>query len=120
MHCELFRRDQLSAVYADETRPVLQGARLTASELRNEGIPSFLICDDMAALVMETKKIDAIIVGADRIAANGDTANKIGTYGLAILQPYHYMYTWYIAAPFSTLIFYTFRRAHVTRRDQKP
>ena len=76
-------------MYADETRPVLQGARLTASELRKEGIPSILICDDMAALVMKTKKIDAIIVGADRIAANGDTANKIGTYGLAILAAYH-------------------------------
>lgn len=116
---ELFRRGQLSAVYADETRPVLQGARLTASELRKEGIPSILICDDMAALVMRTKKIDAIIVGADRIAANGDTANKIGTYGLAILAAYHHI-PLYVAAPFSTFDFSIPSGEHIVIEERNP
>ena len=73
-------------VYADETRPLLQGARITAFELSQAGIPVTLICDNMAATVMAGKRIDAVIVGADRITSNGDTANKIGTYGLALLQ----------------------------------
>ena len=71
-------------VYADETRPLLQGARLTAWELIEDNIPVTLITDNMAAWVMQTQHIDSVIVGADRIAANGDTANKIGTYGVAI------------------------------------
>ena len=88
-------------VYADETRPLLQGARLTAWELQQRGIPCTLICDNMAAQVMKEKKVQLAIVGADRIAANGDTANKIGTYGVAVLAKHHQI-PFYIAAPKST------------------
>lgn len=91
-------------VYADETRPLLQGARLTTWELGESGVPVTLICDDMAATVMSQGRIDAIIVGADRIAANGDTANKIGTLGLAILAQY-YLVPFYVAASMSTIDF---------------
>lgn len=89
-------------VYADETRPLLQGARLTAWELNRAGIDVTVICDNMAAQVMREKRIDLVIVGADRIAANGDVANKIGTYGLAILASWHQI-PFYVAAPYSTL-----------------
>lgn len=89
-------------VYADETRPLLQGARLTAWELQENGIDVTLICDNMAAMVMKQGKIDAVIVGADRIARNGDTANKIGTYSVAINAKYHGI-PMYIAAPTSTI-----------------
>ncbi len=89
-------------VYADETRPVLQGARLTAWELVREGIPCTLITDNMAAFLMKEKRVDLVIAGADRIAANGDTANKIGTYGLAVLARAHGL-PLYIAAPISTI-----------------
>jgi methylthioribose-1-phosphate isomerase len=92
------------SVYADETRPLLQGSRLTAWELGESGVPVTLICDDMAATVMSQGRIDAVIVGADRIAANGDTANKIGTLGLAILAQY-YLVPFYVAAPMSTVDF---------------
>ena len=92
------------ATYSDETRPLLQGSRLTATELMEGHIPCCLISDTMSASVMRDKKIDAIIVGADRIAANGDTANKIGTYGLAVMASYHHI-PFYIAAPFSTFDF---------------
>ncbi len=95
---------QIGCVYADETRPLLQGSRLTAFELMEGHIPCRLITDSMAASVMKEKKIDAVITGADRIAANGDTANKIGTYGLAVLAAYHHI-PFYIAAPFSTFDF---------------
>ena len=88
-------------VYACETRPMLQGARLTTWELKRNGINVTLICDAMAATLMRQGKIDKIIVGADRIAANGDTANKIGTYNLAVLSYYHKI-PFYIAAPAST------------------
>ena len=88
-------------VYADETRPVLQGARLTVWELTEQGIPTTLICDNMAASIMAKKEIDAVIVGADRIASNGDTANKIGTYNVAIIAKYHKI-PFYVAAPAST------------------
>jgi len=88
-------------VYADETRPLLQGARLTAWELQQRGIPCTVICDSMAAQVMREEKVQAVIVGADRITARGDTANKIGTYGLAILAKYHGI-PFYVAAPTST------------------
>jgi methylthioribose-1-phosphate isomerase len=91
-------------VYADETRPLLQGARLTAWELRQRGIPVTVICDSMAAQVMREGRVQAIIVGADRIAANGDTANKIGTYGVAILAAHHHI-PFYVAAPASTFDF---------------
>jgi methylthioribose-1-phosphate isomerase len=89
------------AVFADETRPLLQGARLTAWELQQAGIPVTLICDNMAARVMSEGRIDAVIVGADRIAANGDVANKIGTYGLSVLAREHDI-PFYVAAPIST------------------
>ncbi|MDZ5710960.1 S-methyl-5-thioribose-1-phosphate isomerase [Jeotgalibacillus haloalkalitolerans] len=89
-------------VYATETRPVLQGARLTAWELQQADIAVTLITDNMAAHVLKTKNIDAILVGADRITANGDTANKIGTYGLAILAKAHGI-PFYVAAPLSTI-----------------
>ena len=88
-------------VFADETRPLLQGARLTAWELRERSIPVTLICDSMAALVMRLKKIDAVFVGADRIAANGDTANKIGTYSVAVNARFHGV-PFYVVAPSST------------------
>jgi methylthioribose-1-phosphate isomerase len=88
-------------VYADETRPVLQGARLTVWELQQQGIDVTLICDNMAAFVMKKEKIDGVIVGADRIASNGDVANKIGTYNLAILAHFHQI-PFYVAAPSSS------------------
>jgi methylthioribose-1-phosphate isomerase len=89
-------------VYVDETRPVLQGARLTAWEFKKEKIPCTLITDNMAGFLMRQEKIDKIIVGADRIAANGDTANKIGTYSLAVLARAHRI-PFYVAAPTSTI-----------------
>jgi methylthioribose-1-phosphate isomerase len=88
-------------VFADETRPLLQGARLTAWELQQRGIDVTLICDSMAAQVMKEKRIDLVVVGADRIAANGDTANKIGTYAVALLARAHEI-PFYVAAPSST------------------
>jgi methylthioribose-1-phosphate isomerase len=88
-------------VYADETRPLLQGARLTVWELKQAGIDVTVICDNMAGWLMKQKKINAVITGADRIAANGDTANKIGTYSLSILAKEHDI-PFYIAAPSST------------------
>ncbi|MDR2344913.1 MAG: S-methyl-5-thioribose-1-phosphate isomerase [Planctomycetaceae bacterium] len=88
-------------VYADETRPLLQGARLTAWELMQKGINVTLICDSMAAMIMRQGKVNGVIVGADRIAANGDTANKIGTYGLAVSAFVHNI-PFYVAAPIST------------------
>ena len=87
--------------FVDETRPLLQGARLTAWELQQAGIDTTLICDNMAAVVMKERKADLVITGADRIAANGDTANKIGTYGLAVLAAAHDL-PFYVAAPSST------------------
>jgi methylthioribose-1-phosphate isomerase len=88
-------------IYVDETRPVLQGARLTAWEMMKEKIPATLITDNMAGSLMQQGKIDKIIVGADRIAANGDTANKIGTYPLAVLAAVHRI-PFFVAAPLST------------------
>jgi methylthioribose-1-phosphate isomerase len=89
-------------VYADETRPFLQGARLTAWELQQDGIPVTLIADNAAGYLMSRGEIDAVIVGADRIAANGDVANKIGTYGVAVLARRHGL-PFYVAAPVSTI-----------------
>ncbi|QSH41945.1 S-methyl-5-thioribose-1-phosphate isomerase [Lentisphaerota bacterium ZTH] len=88
-------------VYSDETRPLLQGSRLTAWELNEAGVDVTTICDNMTAQVMKEGKVDMVIVGADRIAANGDAANKIGTYGVAILAEYHNI-PFYVAAPYST------------------
>jgi len=98
---EAHRRGIAFHVYADETRPLLQGARLTVWELMQENIPVTLITDSMAALVMAQRKVDLVIVGADRIAANGDTANKIGTYSVATLAAAHGI-PFYVAAPSST------------------
>jgi methylthioribose-1-phosphate isomerase len=89
-------------VYADETRPFLQGARLTAWELQQDSIPVTLIADSAAAFLMSRKRIDAVIVGADRVAGNGDVANKIGTYPLAVLADRHGI-PFYVACPISTL-----------------
>lgn len=98
------QQGKIKNVWACETRPVLQGARLTVWELTQDEIPVTLITDNMAAYVMRTGQVNAVIVGADRIAKNGDTANKIGTYGLAILANYHNI-PFYVAAPSSTLDF---------------
>jgi methylthioribose-1-phosphate isomerase len=100
----MFRAAELGRqfhVFADETRPLLQGARLTTWELQQRGIPVTLICDSMAAQVMKEGRIQLVIVGADRIASNGDTANKIGTYGVAVLAQAHSI-PFYVAAPSST------------------
>ncbi len=88
-------------VWVDETRPLLQGARLTTWELQQWGVPCTLIADNMAASLMAARRVDAVLVGADRIAANGDTANKIGTYGLSVLAHAHEI-PFYVAAPTST------------------
>ena len=90
------------AVFADETRPFLQGARLTAWELIRDGIQTTVITDNMAGALMGQHKVDLVVVGADRIAANGDTANKIGTYGVAVLAREHNV-PFYVAAPLSTI-----------------
>lgn len=97
-------REKIRQVLADETRPLLQGARLTAWELQRDGIPVTLITDNMAAHFMGKGGVDLVVVGADRIAANGDTANKIGTYGVAILAREHRV-PFYVAAPCSTIDF---------------
>ncbi len=89
-------------VFADETRPRNQGAKLTMWELQQDGIPATLICDSMSGHLMSQKQIDMVIVGADRIATNGDTANKIGTYNLAVVANYHKV-PFYVAAPMSTV-----------------
>jgi methylthioribose-1-phosphate isomerase len=98
---EAHNRGKKFRVYADETRPLLQGARLTTWELKQAGIDVTVICDNMAGWLMKQGKINAVITGADRIAANGDTANKIGTYSLSILAKEHGI-PFYIAAPSST------------------
>ena len=90
--------NKLAHVYCTETRPYNQGARLTAYELVYEKMPATLICDSMASILMKEKGVDAVIVGADRIAANGDTANKIGTYQLAVAAKHHGV-LFYVVAP---------------------
>ena len=106
-------------VYADETRPLLQGSRLTAWELMESGVDVTLICDDMTAATMARGDIDMVIVGADRIAANGDTANKIGTYGVAILAREHGI-PFYVAAPRTTFDFDTPRGAEIPIEERSP
>jgi methylthioribose-1-phosphate isomerase len=96
------RDGKLEAVFADETRPYLQGARLTAWELMSDGIPTTLITDSMAGHMMATAQVNAVVVGADRIAANGDVANKIGTYSVAVLAHENGV-PFYVAAPVSTI-----------------
>jgi methylthioribose-1-phosphate isomerase len=98
---EAKRQKKHIKVYADETRPLLQGARLTTWELMHEGIDTTLICDNMAASLMQKGRIDKVFVGADRIARNGDAANKIGTYSVAILAKHHAI-PFYVVAPLST------------------
>lgn len=95
-------RQKIAHVWVDETRPFLQGARLTAWELMQEGIPCRLICDNMAAHFMQRGEVDAVVVGADRITARGAVANKIGTYNLAVLCRFHEI-PFYVAAPYSTV-----------------
>jgi methylthioribose-1-phosphate isomerase len=95
-------RGRLALVWVDETRPVMQGSRLTAWELAKEGIPHRLISDVAAGFVMKRGLVDLVVTGADRIAANGDTANKIGTYSVAVLARHHGI-PFYVAAPFSTI-----------------
>ena len=89
-------------MFADETRPFLQGARLTAWELVRDGIDTTIITDNMSGALMRQGRVDLVVVGADRIAANGDTANKIGTYGVAVLAREHNI-PFYVAAPLSTI-----------------
>ena len=101
---QAWREGHVAGVYADETRPLLQGARLTTFELVRQGIPVTLITDNMAAWVMKCGRVQAVIVGADRIARNGDVANKIGTYGLAVLAKVHSI-PFYVAAPTSSFDF---------------
>lgn len=115
-----FELGKVDMVYADETRPLLQGARLTAYELMEDGIPVTLITDNMAAHMMKQGKIDMVITGADRIAANGDAANKIGTYGVAVLAAYHKI-PFYITAPLSTfdLTISTGKDIMIEERDAK-
>jgi methylthioribose-1-phosphate isomerase len=93
---------KLGLLWVDETRPVMQGSRLTAWECVREGIPHRLVADVVAASLMARGEVDLVITGADRIAANGDTANKIGTYALAVLARHHGV-PFYVAAPFSTI-----------------
>ncbi len=112
-------KNKIKKVYVDETRPVLQGARLTAWELKKQGVRAILICDNMAASLMAEGEIDAVIVGADRIAANGDVANKIGTYGLAILASYHNI-PFYVAAPISTFDLATLSGKDIVIEERNP
>ncbi|XP_054279873.1 methylthioribose-1-phosphate isomerase [Macrosteles quadrilineatus] len=100
----LHARDKIEHVYCTETRPYNQGARLTAYELVHEKIPSTLICDSAVAALMRTRRISAVVVGADRVAANGDTANKIGTYQIAVVANRHGV-PFYVAAPLTTIDF---------------
>ena len=97
-----FERDLLAHVWVDETRPLLQGARLTAWELEDAGIPHAVIADSAAASMMAGGEVDVVVTGADRVAANGDTANKIGTYSLAVLAAHHDI-PFYVVAPSSTV-----------------
>jgi methylthioribose-1-phosphate isomerase len=99
-----FRAGKRLHVFVDETRPLLQGARLTMFELREAGVPCTLIVDSAAAITMQRKAVRAVVVGADRIARNGDAANKIGTYGVAVAAAYHGI-PFYVAAPRSTFDF---------------
>lgn len=106
-------------VFADETRPLLQGARLTAFELMQEGIDVSLICDNTAASVMAKGKIDAVLVGCDRVARNGDAANKIGTLSVAILAK-HYGIPFYVCMPFSTFDFTSSDGSKIVIEEREP
>lgn len=110
---------KIEHVYADETRPLLQGARLTAFELKQHDVPLSLLTDNMAAYAMQKGLVDAVIVGADRITTEGDVANKIGTYGVAVLANYHKI-PFYVAAPFSTFDFSMAKGAHIPIEQRDP
>ncbi|MBN1822819.1 MAG: S-methyl-5-thioribose-1-phosphate isomerase [Endomicrobiales bacterium] len=112
-------KKKIRRVYVDETRPYLQGSRITAFELKKERIPYTLITDSMAGHLMKNGDIDAVIVGADRIAANGDVANKIGTYPLSILAKYHDI-PFYVAAPVSTVDFKTGNGSRIRIEERSP
>ena len=99
---QLLTENSLELAYFTETRPYNQGSRLTAYEMVHDRIPHTMICDSMAGLLMRTRRVHAVVVGADRVTANGDTANKIGTYQLAILSKYHNI-PFYIAAPTTSI-----------------
>jgi methylthioribose-1-phosphate isomerase len=113
------RQGKVKNVFADETRPYLQGARLTAWELTREGIPTTLIADSMAGALMARGEVDAVVVGADRIAANGDVANKIGTYTLAVLARENGL-PFYVAAPLSTVDLGTASGDAITIEERAP
>ena len=106
-------------VYADETRPLLQGARLTAYELHKDNIPVTLITDNMAGWMMHQGKIDCVVVGADRITRNGDVANKIGTFSVSVLAKAHHI-PFYVAAPTSTIDFSMFSGKDITIEQRDP
>ena len=114
-----FAQGRVSLVYADETRPFLQGSRLTAWELHRDAIPTRVITDNMAAHFMARGDIDAVIVGTDRVAANGDVANKIGTYGLAVLCRAHEI-PFYVAGPTSTVDLGTATGAEIPIEQRDP
>jgi methylthioribose-1-phosphate isomerase len=114
-----WREGRLNRLYADETRPRLQGAKLTAWECVQEGIPVTVITDNMAAHCMQRNLIHAVLVGADRIAANGDTANKIGTYSLAIVAKAHNV-PFFVAAPLSTIDFELFDGSQIPIEERPP
>ena len=113
------KADRLERVYADETRPRLQGAKLTAWECAQEGIPVTVITDSMAAHCMQRGMIDAVVVGADRIAANGDAANKIGTYSVALIAQAHNI-PFFVAAPVSTIDFSLSNGSQIPIEERDP
>jgi methylthioribose-1-phosphate isomerase len=110
---------KVAEVFADETRPFLQGARLTAWELVRDGIPTTVITDSMAGALMANGLVDMVVVGADRIAANGDVANKIGTYTVAVLARTHGI-PFYVAAPLSTIDLGTADGSHIPIEERPP
>jgi methylthioribose-1-phosphate isomerase len=114
-----WERDRLAQVWVDETRPLLQGARLTAWELRRAGIPFRVVADSAAGSLMARGLVDRVVVGADRIAANGDVANKVGTYPLAVLAARHRI-PFYVAAPVSTIDPHTPRGAEIPIEERDP
>jgi methylthioribose-1-phosphate isomerase len=110
---------KVTRAFVDETRPLLQGSRLTAWELQQRGVPAVLLCDNMAGMVMQQKKVTLVVVGADRIAANGDTANKIGTYSVAVLARHHGV-PFYVAAPSSTFDLSLPDGSHIPIEERNP
>jgi methylthioribose-1-phosphate isomerase len=116
---EAHSRGRRFRAYANETRPLLQGARLTAWELQQAGIDVRLLCDNMAGAIMKAGKVQLVVVGADRIAANGDTANKIGTYSVAVLARAHDI-PFYVAAPSTTFDLSTPHGAAIPIEERDP